>query len=205
MKDFNRLINIALYLSILTIVYNVIEGIISLYFGYQDETLALFGFGVDSFVEVFSGFGILNMILLTKKNGNKNHFEKNALRITAVSFYVLSFGLIITSIINMYNYHSPVTTQWGIVISIISLAIMWLLIYKKKQVGYELKSDAIIADANCNKVCMQLSLVLLLSSLSYSIFNIGYFDSLGAMLIAYLSFKEGREAYLKSKNQKACC
>lgn len=45
-------------LALITIFYNIVEGIISIYFGLDDETVALFGFGMDSFVEVISGIGI---------------------------------------------------------------------------------------------------------------------------------------------------
>ena len=48
----------AFLLSLFTIFYNLFEGIISMIFGYSDETLALFGFGADSFIEVMSGVGI---------------------------------------------------------------------------------------------------------------------------------------------------
>ncbi|MEK7718627.1 MAG: hypothetical protein AAB347_03295 [Bacteroidota bacterium] len=44
-----KLYKTAYLLSIFTIAYNVLEGLISMLLGYQDETLALFGFGVDSF------------------------------------------------------------------------------------------------------------------------------------------------------------
>lgn len=54
------LLKSAFWLSIVTILYNVIEGLISILFGISDDTLALFGFGVDSFVEVISGIGILH-------------------------------------------------------------------------------------------------------------------------------------------------
>ena len=205
MKEINNLIQTALFLAIFTIFYNVIEGVISIYFGYHDETLALFGFGIDSFVEVFSGLGVFNMLLLTKKNNYENNYEKTALKITAISFYVLAFGLIVTAIMNLYYSHNPITTKWGIIISLISLLIMWWLIDKKNKIGYDLKSDAIIADANCNKVCLQLSIILLLSSLLFYYFNIGYVDSIGALFIAYLSFKEGVESFKKSKNKNVCC
>ena len=56
-KSSGKLLNFAIILAIITIGYNIIEGIISIFFGTQDETLALFGFGVDSFVEVISGMG----------------------------------------------------------------------------------------------------------------------------------------------------
>tara|TARA_B000000557_G_scaffold122071_1_gene99068 strand:+ start:3710 stop:4327 length:618 start_codon:yes stop_codon:yes gene_type:complete len=205
MKKKPHLINLALYLSIFTIAYNIIEGLISIYIGYNDETLALLGFGVDSFVEVFSGFGILNLSLLMKFNKKIDFSEKMALKITGFSFYFLTLGLLITSSINILNSHEPVTTKWGIIISLISLSIMWYLIKRKKYVGNELNSAAIIADAKCNIVCMQLSLVLLFSSLFNHYFNIGYFDSIGALVIAYFSFKEGKEAFFKSNNNGSCC
>jgi hypothetical protein len=48
----------AFWLSLFTIFYNIIEGIVSMALGYADETLSLFGFGSDSFIEVISGVGI---------------------------------------------------------------------------------------------------------------------------------------------------
>ncbi len=53
----------AIILSFITIAYNILEGIISVYFGIEDETISLLGFGIDSFVEVISGVGILHMVL----------------------------------------------------------------------------------------------------------------------------------------------
>jgi hypothetical protein len=58
----------ALKLSLFTIFYNIAEGVVSMIMGYQDETLALFGFGADSFIEVISGTGILVMILRIRKS-----------------------------------------------------------------------------------------------------------------------------------------
>jgi hypothetical protein len=63
-----RLYRSAYLLSIFTIAYNVLEGIISMGMGYQDETLTLFGFGVDSFIEVMSGIGIAVMISRIRLN-----------------------------------------------------------------------------------------------------------------------------------------
>ena len=41
-------------LALITIFYNILEGLVSVFFGLEDETMALFGFGLDSFVEVIS-------------------------------------------------------------------------------------------------------------------------------------------------------
>ena len=152
-NDFSRNLKIAFYLSLITILYNLIEGLVSVYFGSSDETLALFGFGVDSFVEVISGLGIFHMILRMKKNPveKRDNFERTALRITGFSFYFLTTGLILGSILNIVYKIQPETTFWGIVISSISIITMYFLVKYKLKVGKALNSDAIIADANCTK------------------------------------------------------
>jgi divalent metal cation (Fe/Co/Zn/Cd) transporter len=152
----NKYINIALVLAIITVFYNVIEGLVSVYFGVSDESLSLFGFGVDSFVEVLSGIGIWHMMMRIKRNGNEQRdgFEKRALTITGISFYILSAGLILTIAYNIYTGHKPETTFWGIVISSISILTMILLMRFKLKIGKTLKSDAIIADANCTRTCV---------------------------------------------------
>jgi divalent metal cation (Fe/Co/Zn/Cd) transporter len=82
---------------------------------------------------------------------------------------------------------------------------MWLLIHYKIKVGTQLDSQAIIADANCTKACLYLSIVLLLSSGGYELTGIGGLDSIGAIFIAGLSFKEGRESLQKAKGLSCSC
>lgn len=206
-NDFSRNLKIAFYLSLITIFYNLIEGLVSVYFGSADDTLALFGFGIDSFVEVISGLGIFHMILRMKKNPveKRDSFERTALKITGISFYLLTTGLIIGSILNIAYKIQPETTFWGIVVSSISIITMYLLVKYKLRVGKALNSDAIIADANCTKTCFYLSFILLASSLSYEIFRIGYLDIAGSLGIAYFAFNEGKESFTKAKSNTLSC
>ena len=61
--DQQRLYRFAFGLALFTIFYNIVEGLVAAYFGCEDSSLALFGFGVDSFIEVISGLGIAHMVL----------------------------------------------------------------------------------------------------------------------------------------------
>ena len=203
----NNLIKKAFILSLITIFYNIVEGIISVYFGTGDETLALLGFGVDSFVEVISGIGIAHMILRMRysKVRSRDSFEKTALKITGTSFYLLTIGLIIGSVFNIINDIKPTTTIPGIVVASISILTMYWLMSSKLKVGKELKSDAIIADANCTKTCFYLSFILLGASGLYELFNIAYFDIIGSLGIAYFAFSEGKEAFEKVKSGNFSC
>lgn len=197
----------AYLLSLFTIFYNIAEGIISMILGFEDETLALFGFGVDSFIEVISGVGIAIMIKRIQNNphSSKSPFEITALKITGTAFYLLSIGLLAGIIINIFTQHKPETTLWGIVISVISIIVMLWLMTAKKDTGRKLKSDPIIADANCTKICVYMSVVLLVSSLIYELTGFAYADVIGAAGLIYFSFSEGREAFEKSKGKACCC
>jgi divalent metal cation (Fe/Co/Zn/Cd) transporter len=197
----------ALWLALFTIFYNFAEGIISIYFGGQDETLTLFGFGIDSFIEVMSGIGILAMVIRIRQNlqAERSQFERTALRITGASFYILAVGLGITAIYNLVIGHKPATTLPGLVISLVSIAVMWALVAAKRKVGHALSSAPILADANCTMVCIYMSLVLLASSLIYQFTGFGLVDSLGALGLIYFSVNEGREAFEKAAGMDDDC
>jgi divalent metal cation (Fe/Co/Zn/Cd) transporter len=206
--DLKKYWRYALWLALFTIFYNLMEGLFSIYFGAQDETLTLFGFGIDSFIEVMSGIGIFTMVLRIRNNPDepRSQFERTALRITGISFYLLAVGLGATAIINLFTAHKPESTIPGLIISVISIAIMWLLVMGKRRVGKALNSSPILADANCTMVCIYMSVVLLASSLIYQFIGLGFIDSLGAIGLIYFSINEGKEAFEKASNvSDDCC
>ena len=206
-KDRAKLYRWAYIMAVITIFYNIAEGVVSVSFGFEDETMALFGFGLDSFVEVISGVGIWHMIRRLRNNHRNldpDHFEQQALKVTGTAFYLLTIGLIIAAAANLLYGHKPETTLWGIIISVLSILTMWALMHYKLKVGRKLNSEAIIADANCTKTCMYLSFVLLLASAGYELTGIGSLDSIGTIVIAWLSFREGREAFQKAAGKLTC-
>jgi divalent metal cation (Fe/Co/Zn/Cd) transporter len=74
-----------------------------------------------------------------------------------------------------------------------------------RKMSEKLDSHAIIADANCTKVCIYMSLVLLVSSLIYELTGFAYADALGAAGLAYFSISEGKEAFEKAKGKECEC
>ena len=199
--------NYALWLAVFTIVYNIAEGLVSIGVGVSDESLALFGFGVDSFIEVMSGIGILVMVNRIRQNPDTSRtpFEVTALKVTGTAFYILAVGLGISAVYNIVTNHKPETTLPGLVISIISIAMMWLLVTGKRKVGRTLNSMPILADANCTMVCIYMSVVLLISSFIYQFTGFGFVDSLGALGLIYFSINEGRESFDKAKGLECAC
>ncbi len=194
-------------LAVITIVYNLAEGAVSVILGSRGGTVTLFGFGVDSFVEVISGIGIWHMVRRMRQNGQQGQdmFERNALRLTGCGFYILTAALAATSLLNILGGHKPETTFWGVVVSFLAIIAMWTLIHFKVKAGRRFNSQALLADAACSRACLYLSFVLLAASVGYELTGVGVFDSLGALGIAFFSFKEGREAFEKAKGKTCGC
>jgi divalent metal cation (Fe/Co/Zn/Cd) transporter len=197
----------AFWLAIFTILYNLLEGLFAVFFGISDETLTLFGFGVDSFIELVSGIGIMAMVLRIRQNPDtpRTQFEITALRITGTSFYLLAVGLALSAIYNLFIGHKPHTTLPGVIISLLSIGAMWTLVVGKRRVGRALDSAPILADANCTLVCIYMSLVLLSSSLIFELTGFGFIDSLGALGLIYFSVNEGRESFEKARGMECNC
>lgn len=206
-ESFKKRLHYALILSYITIGYNAVEGVVSTFFGASDETLALFGFGLDSFVEVLSGIGIAHMIYRMRRNpvNERDGFEIRALKITGTAFYILAVGLIVGAVLAMINKAEPETTLIGIIIAVLSILTMYFLYREKIKVGEQLDSQPIISDAKCTKTCFYLSFILLTSSLLYELWQIPYVDALGSLGIAWYAWKEGKEAFENAKSKSLSC
>jgi divalent metal cation (Fe/Co/Zn/Cd) transporter len=196
----------AFSLAIFTIVFNIAEGLVSIFFGLKDEALTLFGFGLDSFVETVSASGVAVMITRIRRSpdSERSRFEVTALKITGWCFYALSVILSAGAVINLVRGSHPETTVPGMIIALVSIASMLGLIYAKKYLGRKLASPPLIADANCNLVCVYMSLVLLAASAAFEIFRLGFIDTIGTAGIIYFSIKEGQESFEKARGIHAC-
>jgi len=80
----------------------------------------------------------------------------------------------------------------------------WLMTAKKR-VGKHLNSEPIISDANCTKICVYMSIVLLVASLIYEITGFAYADIIGTAGLIYFSISEGKESFEKAKGKNCSC
>lgn len=205
--DAAPLFRAAMFWAVAGVVYNIAEGTISVWLGAEEETLALFGFGVDSFIEAASAVAIAVMVLRIWRSPDhpRSRFESAALMVTGWCFYMLAIGLVAGAGLNIWQGNQPRTTIAGVIISAISIGVMWIMLAAKLRIGRALHSDAMVADARCTQVCIYMSLVLLAASALYELTKIGYVDSLGAAAIAWFSYREGKETLDKAVGRDSCC
>ena len=178
----------ALWLSALTIAYNLVVGVVSMAFGWADDSIALFGFGADSFIEVASALLVLWKLL---DHGNLARERKATLGIGRL-FLALATGMAGGALLQLMARHHPPTTVPGLVISALSLACMVFLWRAKRQAAQALDSATLEADAACSLACIQLSTVLFAGSLLFLLLpGLWWVDAAAALGLALLIGREG--------------
>ncbi len=98
-------------LAWLTIGWNSIEGAVAIASGAVAGSIALIGFGVDSFVEVFAGAVIVWRLAQERQGTHLSEAaERRAVKLIAGTFFVLSIGIAIESARKLIGGEHPATS-----------------------------------------------------------------------------------------------
>ncbi|MFC2045493.1 cation diffusion facilitator family transporter [Chloroflexota bacterium] len=192
----------ALVLSYFTVAYNLVEGVVSLIFGYLAGSIALVGFGMDSFVESLSGFV---MIWRFRKHGSitkeeEERIELRATRLVAYTFFVLSAYVIYESVTKLYYQEVANPSLPGIIVASVSIVVMPILFYKKYHLGKAIGSRSLVADSKETLACMVLSVALLIGLGMNYFYGLWQADPIVGIVVAGYLIKEGVET-LREANE----
>ncbi len=183
-----------------TVGWNVIEGIIAIAAGVMAGSIALVGFGLDSYIEVASG---LVLIWRLRKHGFTNDEEEEAAEKKAIFFVGVTFLLLAVYVTyqsgkKLLLQEHPDESLIGIILAIVSLIVMPLLALYKKRIATEINSRALRADALETLACSYLSLTLVLGLGANALFGWWWADPVAALAMVYFLIKEGWEAVTES-------
>ena len=190
-----RLQKRAFVLSAVTVGYNVLEGVVSILAGVSAGSIALIGFGLDSFIESLSG-GIMiwrfsRHETLTKDE--EERIEQKAARLVASTFFVLAAYVLYESVHKLYAHETVHPSLFGIIIALISLIAMPVLFYLKYKIGKSINSKSLIADSKQTLTCMFMSAALLIGlGLNY-LFGFWQADPIAGFIIVVFLLREGYE------------
>jgi divalent metal cation (Fe/Co/Zn/Cd) transporter len=186
----------ALSLSYFTVGYNMIEGIVSILAASISGSIALLGFGLDSFVESFSGFIMIWRFKKKRPSKEEEKIEKRAVRLVGYTFFILAFYIAFESIKKLYQLEAPNPSILGIIIAILSIIIMPILSHMKYQTGKSLESRSLIADSKETLACAALSIALLIGlGLNYFLGLWQADPVIGLVITAFLT-REGYESLI---------
>ena len=191
--------NVALALSYVTVGYNLVEGLVSIAFAIMAGSPALFGFGVDSFVESLSG-----LVMIWRFSGamHDERREKIAVRLAGASLIVLAAYVIYEALTALYFLEPPDRSIAGLVIAGVSLVVMPILYLWKRRTAAALQSRSLLIDATQTLTCVLLSVALIVGTGLHYLFGWWQSDPLAGLVIATYLIREGYYAWTE---RELCC
>ncbi|HJW09621.1 MAG TPA: cation transporter [Holophagaceae bacterium] len=186
----------AVGLAVFTVAYNLVEGLVSMGFGWAGDSVALFGFGADSFIEVGSALLILWRLRVEAEGcaASLLQRERRAAKGIGLLLLALAAGAAGGALLQLAGHRHPETTLPGLLVALLSLSFMYFLWREKRKAARALDSRALEADAACSFACMQLSGVLFTGSLVYLLLpRLWWADAAAALLLSAFIAKEGWE------------
>jgi divalent metal cation (Fe/Co/Zn/Cd) transporter len=186
----------AVRLEQFSIAWMLVEAGVAITAGIVAGSLALTSFGFDSVIELVSATLVLRRLRAELHSGQVNEqAERRALRIIAVTFFILAAYVLIASIINLATQAHPERSPAGIGLAVGSLLVMPLLGWRKRRVGSALSNPLVLADAAETILCATLAATTLLGLALFAAFGWWQADPIAALAVAYFAVREGREAW----------
>lgn len=134
-------------LEYFTVGWNAIEGGVAVAAGATTGSIALVGFGLDSFIEVTSGLTLLWRMSVDADVHRRELNEKLALRIVGACFLLLAAYVAYESVSDLWSRKAPEHSVAGIILACVSMVVMPLLSKAKRRVGHAFAPDSTCASS----------------------------------------------------------
>lgn len=195
---------VGLWLVGFTLVYNVLEAFVALWFGAEAESVALFGFGLDSVIETAAASVLLWRLSLEAGGADAERIartEHTVHRFVGGTFLLLAAYVAVQSTWVLLAQEAPAESRVGIALASLSLVLMPLVSWGKLTAAREMRSGALRAEAKETLACSYLSFTLLLGLGANALVGWWWADPVAALLMVPWLIKEGREGL----SGEGCC
>ncbi len=176
--------------------YNIGEGFVAILAGLAAGLVSLFGFGIDSVIEVASAGVVLVRLTAEIRGGDVDEVkERRALRFIALTFFALAAYVVFEGIRDLATGATPDTSTVGVVLLGLSVVVMPVLARLKRRTGERLGSRLMVADAAETRLCAWLSASTFVGLVAFALVGWTWLDSVAGFVIAFFAVREGREAW----------
>ena len=198
-----ELVRRGLFLTWVTLLYNLGEAGLSLTASVMAGSVALMAFGVDSSIELLASVTALWRLYSDADHTRREHSERVALRLIGFSFLALAAFVGYQSGRVLWQAKAPEESLLGIVVAAAAVIVMPILARAKTRVALGMRSGALHAEAQQTMLCTYLSAILLGGLVLNALLGWWWADPLAALAMTPIIAREGWDAF--RGRQCACC
>ena len=186
------MLKLARLLLLLTILYNVVEGVIALWSGIAAGSIALVAFGADSYIEVAAASLVLWRLGI-EDHDYAEAVEQRVVRFIGGTFLVLSAAIVFRSVWAVAEQSGAEESLVGIALALVSVIVMPLIAIWKLRIAARGNLLSIAIEAKETIACSYLSLTLLVGLVANAALGWWWLDAVTALLLVPWLIREGLE------------
>ena len=192
-------------IEVFTVIWMVIEAVVSIGAGIIAGSTLLTAFGLDSVIELVSGAILLWRLLIEAREGDTERVENaehRAAWIVAISLALLCVYVLGTAIYGLVTHSMPESSPVGIGISIAAVIVMpWLAIIKRR-IAKRIESGALRGDAASSLTCGYMAATVLVGLALNALFHWWWAEDIAALVFLFWLVQETREALEEARGGK---
>lgn len=179
-----------LWLQGITLAWMLVECGMSLFAAVKARSPAIFAFGADSLVELFSA-----SVVLLQFAPRFSLSRKDATRVASILLFLLAGIVAVIAGLALILHVHPAVSPIGIAVTLAALIAMPVLAWLKRRQAVLDHNPALAADAAQSATCAYLAAVTLAGLAVNALFHMQWFDPLAALVALPLLVREGVAAW----------
>jgi divalent metal cation (Fe/Co/Zn/Cd) transporter len=176
-----------------TLGWNVVGVIILAYLAIRASSVALAGFGLDSFIEIGA-----SIVVIWELSGTGAARQRRALRLIGIAFIALAVYLTAQSAVALITGHHASQSVAGIIWTGVTAAVMFLLAAGKTRVGRALGNSVLVTEGRVTLIDGVLAIAVLLGLTLNFAFGWWWADPVAGLVIVYYAIREAIHIFRQS-------
>ena len=195
--DRSDMIREAFRLEYVTLAWMSLEAIVAIGSGLAAQSLVLVAFGLDSLIELASAGVLVWRLTVELRHGQKfaEAAEQRAARIGGALLFALAAYVVLAAGWKLWQRTGGEFSLPGLVLSLLSIPIMYYLSRRKLRLADALGSRALRADAIESITCGWLAFVVVAALVAQFATGLWWIDPVASLGIVWFLMREGKEAW----------
>ncbi len=198
-------VRLGIWVEIFTVLWMVVEAVVSIGAGIAARSTLLTAFGIDSVIELVSGAMLLWRLSVEARGEDTKHIERAEQRaawVVAVALALLCVYVLATAVYGLLTQSRPENSLVGIAISIAALVVMPILGITKRRIAARIGSSALRGDAASSFTCGYMAGAVLLGVGLNALFHWWWAEDVASLLFLFWLIGETREALEEAREGK---